>query len=80
MSANEALKKKMHEEGTALKEACQRLWSTDDGVKVARAMMIESGIYNLEKGKIEDQKGKEYMYLMFVKRILTAKQLCDIEV
>lgn len=80
MSENKAKLDQMAKEGRELKEACQRLWSTADGIKVARAMMLESGIYNLNKGKIEDQKGKEYMYLMFVKGTLTATQICNIEV
>lgn len=80
MQENKAKLEKMEKEGKELKEACQRLWSTADGVKVARAMMIECGIYNLGKGKIEDQKGKEYMYLMFVKGTLNATQICNIEV
>lgn len=80
LEKNKEQKEKMEKEGRELKEACQRLWSTADGIKVARAMMIESGIYNLNKNKIDEQRGKEYMYLMFVKGTLNTKQVCEIEV
>lgn len=67
-----------------LRNACRRLFSTDDGRIVANAMMQVSGIYRLNKivtdlGQAGQERGKEYMYLFFVKGMLTADELSHIE-
>lgn len=67
-----------------LKEACQKVFTSAAGIKVAKAMMKVSGIYKLkhnltELGQAGAERGKEYMYLLFVKAMLTPEQLLKIE-
>ena len=72
------------EEAKDLKKACRDLFSTQKGIKVARYMMRASGIYRLNKNTqnpldMAAERGKEWMYLTFVKGVLSPEQLLKIE-
>ena len=67
-----------------LKIACQKVFSTPTGIMLAKDMMKKSGIYRLEKecnnvGKMSEERGREGMYLYYVKHMLTPEQLLKIE-
>lgn len=77
---NELTKKEMSE----LKRACRGIFSTRNGQYVARAMMKVSGIYRLNKNNTNvfamgEERGREFMYLFFVKGMLSAEQMNQIE-
>ena len=72
------------EESSELKKACQEVFSTREGKIVAYYMMKISGIYkfpdmNLEPLSMACQKGLCYMYKFFIKGMLDAKTIMEIE-
>lgn len=67
-----------------LKKCCQQVFSSPEGVMVARAMMKVSGIYkypdlDLTPMNMACQKGLKYMYLFFVKGMLNYQTVSKIE-
>ena len=67
-----------------VKQCCRRIFTTADGIIVAKAMMKISGIYKLVKntqslGEMGAERGKEYMYMFFIKGMLTPEQLSSVE-
>jgi len=80
----EEKQQKFKEEALELKKACEGVFSTPNGIVLARAMMRASGIYKLPKNisnplEMAAQAGKEWMYLTFVKGVLSPEQLMKIE-
>lgn len=72
------------EEFQELRKACRSLFSTEYGIIVAKAMMRISGIYKVPKNttnpiEMGAERGKEAMYLFFIKGMLTSDQLSSIE-
>lgn len=71
-------------EGLILKEAANYIFSLPEGIKVAKMMMKVSGIYKLAKNTTNPiemgvERGKEYMYLFFIKGLLDRPVLNNIE-
>lgn len=60
----------------------RQMFGSDNGIKIAKFLMRESGIYRLNKPLEPQQmafdRGKEYMY-MIIKAMLTSEQIADIE-
>lgn len=78
--ADEAMQKDLEN----VKKACRRLFSTADGILVARAMMKVSGMYKLDCNmmnpyEIGAERGKEYMYKFFIKGMLSDDTIAKIE-
>jgi len=72
------------EEAENLKKSCRGIFITESGILVARAMMKVSGIYKLQKNtnnpmEMGAERGKEFMYLHFIKGMLEPEQLMKIE-
>ena len=79
-----AEKKKEHAEKQKqalrdLRVSCQRIFSTPDGKVVARALMKFCGLYRFPKTSDEKDRGKEEVYLYFIKQMLEPEQLLTIE-
>ena len=67
-----------------LKDACQRMFSTEYGRLIAKDMMHFSNLYNPNKEMnnpyiMGAERGKESFYLKYIKNMLTADQLALIE-
>lgn len=67
-----------------LRKACRGIFSTRNGVLVARAMMKISCINRYPKNNTNpiamgEQHGREEMYAFFVKNMVTPEQLIKIE-
>lgn len=78
---NELSKKEFAE----LKKACRGVFSTRNGKVLAQAMMKFSGIYRINKEMnnpyvMGRERGQEFMYLFFVKGMLSSEQLSQIEI
>lgn len=72
------------EEFTQLKKACRAIFSTRNGIVVAKAMAKLSGIYAFPKNNTNpiamgEQNGKAFMYCFFVKSLLSAETITQIE-
>lgn len=68
-----------------LKKACRSIFATRNGQIVARAMMRFSGVYNFPKNLTNpivmgEERGKEFMYLFFVKNMVSSETLSQIEI
>lgn len=81
----EALRAEQTKKAEDLKNAARRLFTTKDGIVVAKAMMRISNIYNLSADLEADDKmlralaGRTFMYNYFIKGLLTSEQLVAIE-
>ena len=67
-----------------LKLACRQVFTGPNGKVIAKAMMKLSGIYKLNKNLTNPaimaaERGKEFMYLFFVKGMLTPEEISAIE-
>ncbi len=67
-----------------LKVACEYIFRLSEGKILAKAMMRMSGIYTHNKNnnnlyEIGKERGKEEMYLFFVKGMLPTRIVMDIE-
>jgi len=72
------------EELENIKKCAQFIFSSSEGITVARAMMRMSGIYKLKKDmnnlmQIGFERGLEHFYLFFIKGLLDYKTISDIE-
>jgi len=60
----------------------RQAFGSNNGIKIAKFLMRESGIYRLNKPLESQQmafdRGKEYMYLI-IKAMLTKEQIAEIE-
>lgn len=90
MDINEIRRKKLEqkkitdEEAKKLKKAANIVFSSEEGIIVAKAMMRVSGIYKLNKNSLNPvemgiERGKEYMYLWFIKGLLNQDLINIIE-
>jgi DNA replication initiation complex subunit (GINS family) len=72
------------EEFAELKKACRAIFTTKYGQIVARTMMRVSGIYTVPKNSnnlvaMGEERGREFMYLFFVKSMLSSESIQLIE-
>lgn len=72
------------EQFAELKRACRGIFSTRNGQVVAKAMMKVSRIYTYPKNNTNvfamgEERGMEFIYIFFVKNMLTAEQMNQIE-
>lgn len=80
----EALVAKQQKESEDLKNAARRLFSTKDGVTVARAMMNICQIYSLDIDTLDNDKvrsmvSRAFLYKLFIVGMLTPQQRMLIE-
>ena len=72
------------EEAKKLKMACNNVFSSADGIVVARAFMRFCGLYGSKKNnnnlfEIGKERGKEEVYLFFFKSMLDNELINEIE-
>ncbi|MHA1970365.1 MAG: hypothetical protein ACTSXE_00785 [Candidatus Thorarchaeota archaeon] len=82
--AQEKRKELSIQELKSVAKACRQVFGTKNGMLVARAMMRVSGIYKTNKNstnmfEIGKERGREEMYLFFVKQFLNADTIAQIE-
>ena len=80
----EELNQLTKEEAEELKKAAKAVFSTREGIKVAKFMMKASGIYRPNKNlsnpyEMGAERGKEYMYLILIKGLLNPELIAEIE-
>ena len=82
---DKAKKQKMNiEELKALKKACEYIFSLPEGRIFAKAFMRMSGIYSARKNnnnlvEMGKERGKEELYLFFIKGMLDTRTVIKIE-
>jgi len=81
VESNEEKKARLEKDALQLKQACQRVFSSPDGVFIAKKMKDTCRVFDWRSHRSHSDydRGMQAMYLMFVKGTLTPEQCANIE-
>lgn len=79
--SNEEKMEAMKKDALQLKQACQRVFTSPDGVYIAKKMKEVSRVYDWRSHRAHNDydRGMQAMYLMFIKGTLEPEQCSAIE-